>query len=115
VRVALVNLPGIESADVSLDKASTDIRLKADNRITMSQLRDVLKNNGYPTRDAHVEARGRIVERSGKLVLDLLNGSTMNVEGQGVALKASDQIVQISGVSRAEGKSGERFTIQSVK
>jgi len=115
VRVALLNLPGVESADVSLDKASADIRLKADNRITMTKLRDVLKKNGYPTRDAHVEARGRIVERSGKPVLDLLNGSTMNVEGQGMTLKASDQIVQISGVSRVEGKSGERLTVQLVK
>ena len=74
-----MKLPGVESAEVSLDKASADIRLKADNRITMPQIRDVLKKNGYPTRDAHIEARGRIVDSSGTLLFDLLNGSTLAV------------------------------------
>jgi copper chaperone CopZ len=110
-----MKLPGVESAAVSLDKASADIKLKPDNHITMTQLRDVLKQNGYPTRDAQIEARGRLVERGGKLMLDLLNGSTMNVEGQGVALKAGDQIAQVTGVSKADGKTGDRFFVQSVK
>jgi hypothetical protein len=107
--VALLKLPGVESAEVSLDKASADIRLKPDNRITMPQLRDLLKRNGYPTRDAQIEGRGRVLDHDGKLIVDLLNGSTMAVEGKAVGLKASDQVVDITGVSRANGKNGERF------
>jgi hypothetical protein len=61
------------------------------------------------------KARGRIVERDGTLVLDLLNGSAMSVEEQGVELKASEQIVQVSGVSKADGKSADRLLAQSVK
>jgi hypothetical protein len=109
-----MKLPGVESADVSLDKASADIRLKPDNHISTKQLREVLKKNGYPSRDAQIEGRGRLVERGGTLVLDLLNGSTMNVEGKDVAGKASDQIVQFSGVSRVDEKAGERLTVQSI-
>lgn len=115
MRVALLKLPGVESADVSLDKASADIRLKPDNKITLPQLRELLKKNGYPTRDARVDARGRIVEGGGGLTLDLLNGTTMAVEGKQVVLKAGDQIVQVTGVSRPESKTSERLTVQSVK
>lgn len=110
-----MKLSGIESADVSLEKASADIRLRSDNRITMAQLREVLKKNGYPTRDARIEAQGRIVDRGGKLVLDLLNGSTLAIDGQGVALEASGKVVLITGVSRAIDKTGDRVTVQTVK
>ncbi len=110
-----MKLPGVESAEVSLDKASADIRLKPDNPITMSRLREVLKKNGYPTRDAHIEARGRIVERAGALVVDLMNGTTLAIDPGGAAVKAGDQVVEITGISRADAKSGERLTVQSAK
>ena len=110
-----MKLPGVESADVSLDKASADIRLKADNHLTMPQLREVLKKNGYPTRDAQVEARGRLVDHGATLVLDLLNGSTLTLDGNGVVLKATDHAVQVIGISRAAAKTGERLTVQSVQ
>ena len=111
-----MKLPGIESADVSLDKASADIRLKADNRITMPQLRELLKKNGYPTRDAQVAARGRIVDANGRLVFDLLNGATMAVQPGSDAppLRAGPQIVNITGVSRAVGKGAETLAVKTV-
>src|SRR4051812_15303526 len=107
-----MKLPGIESADVSLDKASADIRLKPDNRITLPQLRELLKKNGYPTRDARIEARGRVVERGGKLVLDLLNGSSIDIDPRSAAASPSEQAIEIAGVSHADGK-GERVTLQT--
>ena len=115
MRVALTKLAGVESAEVSLDKASADIRLKADNRITIPQLREVLKKNGYPTRDAQIEARGRIVEVEGKLAFDLLNGTIMNlVPDQQRSMRAGLQPVTITGVSRAAGKSAENVTVTAI-
>jgi hypothetical protein len=110
-----MKLPGVESADVSLDKASADIRLKAENQITMTQLRAVLKKNGYPTRVAQIELRGRIVDRGGSRFIDLLNGSTMEIDPRAASAKAGDQIVQITGISSADSKTGERLTVQSAK
>jgi copper chaperone CopZ len=110
-----MKLPGVESAEVSLDKASADIRLKPDNRITLPQLREVLKKNGYPTRDAQVEARGMIVDRGGTPVFDLLNGATMELDEKGAATKATPEAVDVTGVSRAESKAAERLTIRSVR
>jgi hypothetical protein len=111
-----MKLPGVESADVSLDKASADIRLKEGNRITLPQLRELLRKNGYPTRDAQVEARGRLVEANGKLIFDLLNGSTMAVQpaSDAVALRAGAETVTVSGVSRAAGKTAETLSVKSV-
>ena len=111
-----MKLPGVESAEVSLDKASADIRLKADNRITMPQIRDVLKKNGYPTRDAQIEARGRIVDSSGTLLFDLLNGSTMAMGGsKSTVARAAPQPVEITGISRAGGKSSEQLTVIAIR
>jgi hypothetical protein len=112
-----MKLPGIESAEVSLDKASADIRLKPDNRITMPQLRELMKKNGYPTRDAQVEGRGTIVDRGGKLVFDLLNGSTMElvVEPGKTPVSPGRQAIDITGVSRAQGKTAEQLTVTTVR
>lgn len=115
MRVALLKIPGVESADVSLMKASADIRLKPDNRVTLPQLREVLRKNGYPTRDAEVEARGTIVDRNGKISLDLLNGSALELDATGVNGQPGPSVVEITGVSRADGKAAEKCLIKSIK
>ena len=108
-----MKLDGIESAEVSLTTATADIRLKPDNRITLPQLRELLKKNGYPTRDAQVSARGKAVERDGKRVFDLLNGSTLELaETAGASSLAVNQIVEITGTSRADGKTAEKLTVK---
>src|SRR4051812_42072919 len=108
-----MKLPGVASAEVSLDKASADIRLKPDNRITMPQLRELLKKNGYPTRDAQVEARGRIVDAAGRPVFDFLDGSTMGLvaDPKGAPLRAAAETLDVTGVSRADGRTAEKLTI----
>src|SRR4051812_45025349 len=98
---------GVESADVSLDEASADIRLKSDNAVSIPQLRDLMKKNGYPTKDAQVAARGRIVDRDGP-VLDLLNGVTMSIIADSKAMARLEElrrdvrhpVVEVTGVSK---------------
>jgi hypothetical protein len=119
--VALTKLPGVESAEVSLEKASADIRLKADNRVSIPQLRDLMKKNGYPTKDAQVVARGRILDRNGP-VLDLLNGVTMGIVIEARAAAELDALrrdggepaVEVTGVSRMVGKNVEHLTISAI-
>lgn len=107
-----MKLEGVESADVSLESSSATITLKADNTVTLPLLRRTIRSAGYPTRDAHVQARGRITERDGKPVLDLLNGSILELVSRPAA--AAAQIVGVIGVSR-EDKKTERLTVVSVK
>jgi copper chaperone CopZ len=71
VRVAVRKLEGVESVEVSLERASADIRLRPANRVTMAQLRQIIKNNGFSAKDATVTAVGTLVERGGKPALDV--------------------------------------------
>jgi hypothetical protein len=111
-----MKLPGVASAEVSLDKGAADIRLKPANRISMPQLRETLKKSGFPTRDAQIEARGRIVEHDGKLLLDLLNGLTIELVAplKNERPPAGQQDVTVRGVSRAAGKDPERLTLSDI-
>ena len=106
-------LEGVETVEVSLEKSSADIKLKADNKITLPQIRRIIRSNGYPTKDAQISARGKIAERDGKPVLDLLNGSFLELAEK--PKDAPADIVEVTGVSRADDKNAELLTVTSVK
>ena len=111
--VALKKLDGVESADVSLEKASAEIRLKPDNTLTIEKIRQVIRNTGYPTKDAEITARGRIVDRGGKPALDLMNGSALALAER--PRDASDATVEVTGVSKPESRTADRLTIKSLR
>ena len=52
--------------EVSLERATTDVRLKRDNAVTLDQLRQAIKANGFNAGEAIVTAVGTLVEREGK-------------------------------------------------
>ena len=107
--MAVKKLDGVESVEVSLEKASADIRLKPGNTITLPQLRRIIRQSGYPTKDAQVDARGTFVERNGRPVLDLQNGSFLELTARPPA--PSTGTVDVSGVSRAVDKEREILVI----
>jgi len=109
VSVAIRKLDGVESVDVSLEKASAAIRLRPGNTITLPQLRRIIREAGYPTKDAKVEARGTFVERNGKPMLDLQNGSLLELSARPAT--ASSGVLDVTGVSRVVGKDREVLTL----
>ena len=111
--VAIKKLDGVESIDVSLEKSSADIKLKAGNTITLAQIRRIIRSNGYPSKDAQIDAKGMFVERDGKPVFDLLNGSTLDLAEK--PKDAPAEAVDITGVSRPGDKDAERLTITESK
>lgn len=111
--VAIKKLEGVETVEVSLEKASAVITLKPDNTVTLPLLRRTIRSNGYPTRDAQITAKGTIVERDGKFLLDLLNGSALEIVGSAAERPAKP--VEVTGTSREDDKRTERLTIASVK
>ena len=110
--VAVKKLEGVERIDVSLEKASAVITFKADNTITLPQVRKVIRSNGYPTRDAQIVARGKITDRGGTPILDLLNGSFLELTEK--PKNATTESVEVTGVSRLV-KETDRLTISAVK
>ena len=77
MRVAVQKLPGVESVNVSLERASTDIQLRPGNSITLEQLRSIIKNNGFTAKEATVTVVGKLIERGGQLALDVTGTNTV--------------------------------------
>ena len=111
--VAVKKLDGVESVEVSLEKASADIRLKPGNNVTLPQLRKIIRQSGYPTKDAQVEARGSVVDRNGKPALDLQNGSFLDLSAKPAGTATGT--VDVTGVSRLVDKEREVLTIADRK
>ena len=111
--VAIKKREGVESVDVSLEKATADIRLKPGNTVTLPQLRQIIRQSGYPTKDAQVEARGAVVDRNGKPTLDLQNGTYLELSAK-PSLFATG-VVDLTGISRAVDKKQEVLTITGRK
>lgn len=54
---------GVQSVQVSLKEGKTTLELRPDNKVTIAELRTVIKNNGFVSREVQVVARGSV--RSG--------------------------------------------------
>jgi copper chaperone CopZ len=110
---ALKKLDGVDSVELLPQKGVAEIRLKTDNRITLRDVRRIIKSTGYAPGDAEITARGRIVGDGAGTTLDLLNGSTVPI-----AEGAKDRIgtvVEVTGVSKVDDKNEERLTITAIK
>ena len=49
---------GVQTVRVSLKEGLTVLELRPDNTVTLSELRTVIKNNGFVSKDAQIIARG---------------------------------------------------------
>ena len=72
MRVAVQKQPGVASVKVSLERAMTEIRLDEKNAVTLTQLRRILKNGGFNSGAAEIEAIGTIGLRDGIPILTVL-------------------------------------------
>jgi copper chaperone CopZ len=70
---------GVTSVAVSLKEGLTVLELREGNTVTLAQLRTVIKNNGFVSRDANVVARGSLV---GGLFEVRLSREQLTVRGQ---------------------------------
>ena len=51
---------GVQTVNVSLKDGLTVLDLRPDNKVTLAQLRKVIKNNGFVSKEAQVTARGAV-------------------------------------------------------
>ena len=49
---------GVESVELSLERAEADIRLRPDNRSSLDRFRQIVKANGFEPKEATVTAVG---------------------------------------------------------
>jgi copper chaperone CopZ len=60
VRVALMKFPGVESADVSLNKGLATVKLKPGNTIRPRDFWEAIRKNGNTARVTHVSVRAEV-------------------------------------------------------
>ena len=127
MRVAVQKLSGVESVNVSLEKASTDIQLRPRNAVTLEQLRSIVRNNGFTPKEAIVTVAGRLIERGGQPALEVTGASTVmliiadpkqpavfkQIQDR-VRAKTAD-VIQITGSAESRPDSPDRIAIRSVR
>jgi hypothetical protein len=126
VRVAVQKLPAVESVNVSLERASTDIQLRSGNTITLEQLRTIIKNNGFTTKEATVTAVGTLIERGGQPALEVTGTNTVMLiaadsKRPAVFKQLQDQLrvkpgasIQLIGVVQSVANSPDRMTVRAL-
>jgi copper chaperone CopZ len=77
---------GVQDVRVSLKEGLTVLTLKPDNRVTLARLREIIKNNGFVSRDAIVVASGNEVTEAGATVFEV-GGTAERLRMNGRAAK----------------------------
>jgi copper chaperone CopZ len=76
VRVALLKVSGVESVDVSLERATAAVRLRPGNGVALNRIREIVENNGFTAKEATVTVVGSLVDRDGKPALSVTGTNT---------------------------------------
>ena len=112
VRVAMEQVSGVTDVQVSLRSATTTIELAERNTVTLEQVRDIIKKNGFKPGPAEIKGSGTLVEENGRLVVDLRPAPArmpVTFENQTIAsearsiIKAGGGSVEVSGTSAENG------------
>jgi hypothetical protein len=94
VRVALMKFPGVESADVSLNKGLAMVKLKPGNSIRPSQFWEAIRKNGNTPKATRVVVRGEVLD----------GGSQFKVSGNGDVIDLTATPTVLQQLKAAAGK-----------
>ena len=104
VDVALRKVEGVESAEVSLNRALAVVKLRPENQVSLTQLIKLIRGKGYTIKVVAVTARGVPVRQQNRWLLKV-SGSNELLEAVPAvsALAAHDELVR---------RAGEMMTVQ---
>jgi len=92
VRVSISKIDGVTAVTVSLNEGMTSIRFALSNRVTVEQIRKVIRSNGFTPKEAEVRVTGVLVSRGDTLTL---------------AVPGADEVYLLQDAPDAEGKLSE--------
>src|SRR5258707_480546 len=94
VRVAMMKFPGVESADVSLNKGLATVKLKPGNGIRPRELWEAIRKNGNTPKVTRASVRGEI----------LRGGTQLKVTGTNEVFDLKANLTVTQQLKAAEGK-----------
>ena len=62
MRVAMQKVDGVQNVRMSLNNGLTILDLKPGNAVTLAKLRQIIKNNGFVSKEATAVARGTVAD-----------------------------------------------------
>ena len=124
MRVAVKKLDGVDSVDVSLNEGLAAVWFMSENRVTVKQVRDAIRSNGFTPKSADIRVRGRVVEANGTLTLEASGQSVRFLlvdhperAGLGAQLRsgAVGRLVLLEGTVPESSKGGEAAVTLQVR
>lgn len=121
VGVFMKRIDGVESVDVSLKEGAAVVKLKPGNHVTVDEIRDAIRKNGFTPKAADVTIAGKVIERSGKPALsvsgsDLVYLLTESADAKGklgeVRKQSGKEVVVKGHLSESSGKTTEPQTLE---
>jgi hypothetical protein len=88
---------GVTAVRVSLNEGLTVLDLSADNVVKVSDLRQIIRNNGFVTREAAIVARGSVVKAPGGAAFQVSGSAEALALAPDDTLRSGPNIVVISG------------------
>jgi copper chaperone CopZ len=64
-------VPGVTSVKVSLNDGLVILECAPENTVTLAQLRQIIRNNGFVTNESHIVARGTITQAGASAFFDV--------------------------------------------
>ena len=117
MRVALKNVNGIDSVDVSLNKGLATVTFKPGNAVTMEQLQHAITKNGFTSKQSTVVVTGMLLSENGKLALRVSGSNEMfglvpQDQHTEVPPQLTGKIVTVEGIVPEVEKGKKPDTIQ---
>ncbi|MBA3562569.1 MAG: heavy-metal-associated domain-containing protein [Gammaproteobacteria bacterium] len=95
VEKGLESLEGVEQATVSLNEGTAVVELTRDNKVSIADIREVVRKNGFAAREARTEIGGTLARQEGKLQLVTEDGSRYELVAAENAEEAWDKLQEI--------------------
>jgi hypothetical protein len=123
--MASLKIDGVDTVTVSLKRAVADIRLRPENRVTIDQIQEMVRKNGFTPREANVTVLGSPVERGGApafaisgidevLIVDLKRSTASAVKALEEARKeASPVVAELTGTLEPLAGAPDRIAVTS--
>ena len=117
--VALQDLKGVASVEISLNDGFARIVLEPENTLTLADLRTVVRKRGFTPKDARVTARGTFTVSDGAATFQVLGTSEILIADGGTAGpldRYAGRVVTIEGlVPAVDAETRDRIEIAKVQ
>ena len=118
--------PGVKAVRVSLNEGVTVLDLTEGNTVTLGRLRTVLKNSGFVSKEAKVEAAGTVSAVGQSLVFTVAGSGERFTIVPGVTsrrayedldgrLQAGSVVVQLKGIASAHDGNSPSLALEAVQ